>query len=534
MNGQPDGADRPEETAPVPGYTVKKEAPSSSLTGEEPAAPYAGVVREPRATSVPAPGSSTVVQELAPLYPGVDREPGAADVADVPAPATGIAEQKSEPGEEPVELTGGGTAGLGFGQALTSVPLHSEYPLNSWMSRIPDTVRLSDMSIPGSHETCAKHDDTAFGFARCQAQDLEWQLNNGVRFVDIRCYYGSTNTAPFTIYHGSVTQYLTFDDVLKMTTEFLQRNPSETILMRISQERSSVSDETFRQKFEGSYLDRGWRQWFHIDANRIPNLGEVRRKIVLMTRNPYIGGLDLDGHLFDTQDKYEVSSHMEKLDAVMRQIDNVAHAAMPRGKMYLNYTSASNPPAATPWDVAKVLNERVHWVVKNKTYLKGRELGVVPMDYVDRHTSSTSGGYTNLMSGIIKFNQIRPFRALNLTATVGEAATGLPRSGLIHQSFRIDTSLAGISFIFNGYTGLYLNMDSDGRVFGAADPLSGIFRLVPQDDGSTGIRKYGSDKVLTMENRDGPVTGTPYRGVQSQSFRIVTTAGNTEILNSYY
>ena len=54
----------------------------------------------------------------------------------------------------------------------------------AWMKRLPDNKKLSELSIPGTHDTCAR-----FGgdFAQCQSLALRDQFSIGLRFLDIRC-----------------------------------------------------------------------------------------------------------------------------------------------------------------------------------------------------------------------------------------------------------------------------------------------------------------------------------------------------------
>ncbi|MFD0231640.1 phosphatidylinositol-specific phospholipase C domain-containing protein [Streptomyces decoyicus] len=117
--------------------------------------------------------------------------------------------------------------------------------------------------MAGEHgDTAGLYDDTAWGFAKCQAQSLEWQLNNGVRFVDVRFY--ARDASGFEIFHGNVNQHLVFGSVLAMCRDFLRARPTETILMRISQTKSSAPVETFKRIFESVYLDQGgWKSLIH-------------------------------------------------------------------------------------------------------------------------------------------------------------------------------------------------------------------------------------------------------------------------------
>ena len=80
----------------------------------------------------------------------------------------------------------------------------------NWMARLPDSHLLSQLSLPGTHDTCALYNGFSFGFAKCQAWALADQLNAGIRFIDIRCRHLGDR---FAIYHGVIDQRISFDDV---------------------------------------------------------------------------------------------------------------------------------------------------------------------------------------------------------------------------------------------------------------------------------------------------------------------------------
>ena len=56
------------------------------------------------------------------------------------------------------------------------------------MSNLPDDLILSDMSIPGTHDTMTSHSLKCVMTPGCNTQNwqLEDQLKNGIRFLDIR------------------------------------------------------------------------------------------------------------------------------------------------------------------------------------------------------------------------------------------------------------------------------------------------------------------------------------------------------------
>ena len=101
------------------------------------------------------------------------------------------------------------------------------------MKTIPDDTRLSQMSIPGTHDTMTSHDKgflggCSVGAYLCLTQDwhLFEQLEHGIRFIDIRINeYGEE----FRIHHERVYLDVTLEQVFKILIQFLEEHPTETV-----------------------------------------------------------------------------------------------------------------------------------------------------------------------------------------------------------------------------------------------------------------------------------------------------------------
>jgi 1-phosphatidylinositol phosphodiesterase len=133
------------------------------------------------------------------------------------------------------------------------------------MSYLSDNIEIRRISIPGTHDSATyNYRLTSFGILRdltlTQSLSIAQQLNSGIRFLDIRCRHVSNE---FIIYHGFVNLNLNFDQIIQYARDFLQYNPTETILMRIKEEYTSLNndrsfDETFNQYFQQN-LDVFWK-----------------------------------------------------------------------------------------------------------------------------------------------------------------------------------------------------------------------------------------------------------------------------------
>ena len=159
----------------------------------------------------------------------------------------------------------------------------------NWMSSLPDIFLLSQLSIPGTHESCARQapfPGIVAQYINCQDWLLEEQLNHGIRYIDIRCRrIGDV----FTIHHDKYYLGINFGaGVRDVCVNFLKENPGECIIMQIKEEYIPENNPpTFQQTFD-SYVT-GFEKWFYLD-DHIPRLSEVREKIVVVRRF----GLDQD------------------------------------------------------------------------------------------------------------------------------------------------------------------------------------------------------------------------------------------------
>ena len=113
----------------------------------------------------------------------------------------------------------------------------NDIPLDNpdWMAGLSDDLLLSQLSLPGTHDTMARGCDD---WATCQDVPLADQLQAGIRVLDIRCKneYSRASGHYFSLYHGFYCYLGTFDEVADECKAFLTAHPGETVVMRIMQE----------------------------------------------------------------------------------------------------------------------------------------------------------------------------------------------------------------------------------------------------------------------------------------------------------
>lgn len=213
----------------------------------------------------------------------------------------------------------------------------------SWMTQLSDDRRLSELSIPGTHNSGALFEPLK-GTAACQNMTIAQQLNAGVRFFDIRCRHENDK---FTIYHGPVFQKQTYDGIQKTASEYLDKYPREIILFSVKQEHSPRNISRQFADTMRTYIDN--KKTLYHTENNIPRLKEVRGKIVLLRRFPATESFGIDatnwGHggahqsrdLF-IQDRFEPASAENKWGLIKKTFQYSSHPDKDN-LLFLNFTS---------------------------------------------------------------------------------------------------------------------------------------------------------------------------------------------------
>ncbi|MDN5211940.1 phosphatidylinositol-specific phospholipase C [Fulvivirgaceae bacterium BMA12] len=274
-------------------------------------------------------------------------------------------------------------------EPITSV----SYTLSNWMSAVNSGLKLSAISIPGTHDSGARFDPPIFsGTAKCQDLTIDQQLNAGTRFLDVRCRHIDNS---FTIHHGAVYQNLNFDDVLTACFNFLTNNPSECIIMSVKEEHTPQNNtRSFEATFD-AYVQSNPGNWILADA--MPTLGSVRGKVVLFRRFGVVNtpkGINAtawsDNTTFEIantygnikiQDNYVVPDNNQKWNAIEGLLNEASSAST--DKLFINFTSGYKPgwfgipniPA-----VSNAINPQVEGYFTPQKY--GR-YGVVVMDFAN-------------------------------------------------------------------------------------------------------------------------------------------------------
>lgn len=290
---------------------------------------------------------------------------------------------------------------------------------HNWMSCLPDNLLLSEVSIPGTHDSGSANAlwtaSSQTSYSQTQKYFINEQMNVGVRAFDIRLGDSDGVDLDPIVIHGSDFvpcldnhgQHIRLSRVVNWAKDFLADHPGETMIFCIKRDDGSDREITKSvERFINEYPDLFW------DGTKVPTLGEARGKIVLMRRYDLYDntlpesrfGIDLTNWDEETsknlnvkkairlygpdydetevwvQDRYKVGGE-DKLDFVAEAL-NQAPSLFQEAYQF-NYTSCTHPnPLAAARTVNYDLHDNSHFATHSEEFV-----GIVVMDFIDGNWS---------------------------------------------------------------------------------------------------------------------------------------------------
>ena len=170
------------------------------------------------------------------------------------------------------------------------------YTNTDWRRYLPNDRLLSEMSIPGTHDTMANDKAALLSiYSKTQTMSLKTQLESGIRVLDIRAHNqwdNKENKYYFQIKHGPENTGHVFDeDVMDVVNDFLTKHDGETVLIKMKMEDHGSVDPNasdydpdaaaWVSTYDAYMKAVGQKVWTGTDTN--PTLGDVRGKIVILS-----------------------------------------------------------------------------------------------------------------------------------------------------------------------------------------------------------------------------------------------------------
>ena len=301
-----------------------------------------------------------------------------------------------------------------------------------WMSVIRDDTKLTEITMPGTHDSCARkfHNEDPFGvtsgISKCQNLTIREQLDAGVRFLDVRCEVDTSSHSVKTV-HGSTDcwngdNYYYLDFVFSDVYAFLAEHPSETVLISIKEDdggngvphfTNAVYEYIHGYRSQDNYYfygtDYNYNDHWYLGKS-IPTLSQVRGKCVLFNRfDQYIGSESSQGVWVNenesgqkikyneltgdykeppwseiysantgigtayVQDYYKWNTEQKK--SAIQYALTASHSV---GHYYINFSSTvSDSSIPNPQDLSKKINPSYY----SFTYEKTKPSGIYAMDF---------------------------------------------------------------------------------------------------------------------------------------------------------
>ena len=151
----------------------------------------------------------------------------------------------------------------------------------SWMQYLPDDLLITNISIPGTHNSCTYR--TSYSMSKCQTYSLKEQLHQGVRYLDLRCIYKKNG---LQMYHGIDKLGLSLDTCLVWVRDFLQEHPSEIVFLRFQREKKT-GKETDEQYYTAicAVFEKIGLSMFNNAAITNKTVGNWRGKAIIVEYN---------------------------------------------------------------------------------------------------------------------------------------------------------------------------------------------------------------------------------------------------------
>lgn len=164
---------------------------------------------------------------------------------------------------------------------------------DNWMSRLPDNLFVSQVSIPGTHDAATGNGVQLAMFSQCQDVSVDKQWEAGIRAFDFRPIVKDDH---LHINHGIAETELRFDDALFMLRDSLKANPSEFVVLHLLYANNFANDKATYATMLSELLERDDLKEYLIDFRRDLTVGEMRGKMLLLSRDqyatkPFTGGI---------------------------------------------------------------------------------------------------------------------------------------------------------------------------------------------------------------------------------------------------
>jgi 1-phosphatidylinositol phosphodiesterase len=202
-----------------------------------------------------------------------------------------------------------------------------------WMAGIPGTVKLTQLAIPGTHNSAAYGNLNDFLYTQCM--NFDQQLEYGIRFFDLGVRHFQDR---LRLHSGSVYLNKNLNDFLGSVQSFLKEYPTETVLFRIKEESAAAQNtRTLLETFD--YHVSGYSNFLKTTNHDI-TLADSKGKMILFADIGALSGRGIAYSTSDIQDYSVLTGNKDlynKWEKVKAQLNKAKDGDS--GVFYINYFS---------------------------------------------------------------------------------------------------------------------------------------------------------------------------------------------------
>jgi hypothetical protein len=289
-----------------------------------------------------------------------------------------------------------------------------------WMETLADDTPLAALSIPGAHDAASSSITAWPSWTRTQDKNVAELWNCGVRAFDLR---PALVDGELGIYHDKYSAHISLPQIMQALVLALEKHPGEFAIVIIRHEEEADGNDPQWKNAMGTYLSSIRPSL--VDYSPALTLGDLRGKILVLSRNEYSGGpvggylrgwshsdrLDSQKSAFITdadgnssplwvQDYYHPEGIEDKWAAVKGLLDATASAG-DKGPLVINHTSGYLGSLPDYRANAKNINAQA------AEYLSSRHVpaGIVLMDFAgESRSKGVSVGGDQLVRMLIDNN----------------------------------------------------------------------------------------------------------------------------------
>ncbi|KRX08392.1 PLC-like phosphodiesterase, TIM beta/alpha-barrel domain [Pseudocohnilembus persalinus] len=250
--------------------------------------------------------------------------------------------------------------------------------LQTWMKDLPDQSFISNITIPGTHNSLAMYGGyLKITPCQCQSWSVKDQLRAGLRFFDLR---GKLSNGKFRAYHEVMDQRVDIKDVFNDFYDFLDKNPSEFLAINLQYELydGKQYDEQLTKCFEELIYNQQTtinninqnslqnnkrnkiRENYWIIQKEIPTVQDSRGKIFLVSNWKYPNSLNwkqcVKQNAWDAKIEEKIKLISEFNEKSRRGIQLQKIKKQEDQQLYVNFLTAN---VLTKWALSysKILNK---------------------------------------------------------------------------------------------------------------------------------------------------------------------------------